>query len=521
MVRRAVAGFEHSTKFRKIQKCCQLAQDHQIDWAWVDTCCIDKASSADITEAINSMFEWYRAAKMCFAFLEDAPASNNLRKCRWFTRGWTLQELLAPRTVLFYDRELRYLGNRRDLHRSIARITKIERRFLVGATNDDQPTPLSAASIAQRMSWASTRTTTRPEDMAYCLLGLFDVNMPLLYGEGQKAFARLQEHIIRQSDDESIFAWVALESSYVKVPNIAAPVRGILATDVRDFRRSAHAVRAPFSGYRRPPYEVTSQGLRVHAISASWLQRLLNVCCNPPSYLTGKYHIFELQCIDTKDGGRVAIHLIRDAQTYYRVAGDQASVLTFERSYFEGRLLAWTSKQIYVSLRVTEEDMPVPTTDIHSELAAQRFGLDICYAVVAVALLRYWIGAHGDDVIRLCKILYVIMIILLLKFETCNTNELAKAIARASVMSFRPSMIEIMIVNSLRFHNITVDSDLDTDKDHIFRTFVVRNMVYSIAFSQLAYLLGSTASDSFVRFMVCLTCSFVVIDMVGIVGWFT
>ncbi|KAF2167492.1 hypothetical protein M409DRAFT_22301 [Zasmidium cellare ATCC 36951] len=220
----------------KIRDFCRLVRDSknvmhglpQVQWAWVDTVCIDKTSSAELSEAINSMWDWYKRAKWCVAYLSDVSVQDlDLRKDRdiirhsiqsseWFTRGWTLQELLAPQRVAFYSKEWSYLGSKSphipsalsilrdplDIVSTIEIATSIDGRILRGHK------PVQWASVAQRMSWASRRSTSRPEDAAYCLLGLFDLKMPLLYGEGgPNAFRRLQEQILHESDDDSIFAF--------------------------------------------------------------------------------------------------------------------------------------------------------------------------------------------------------------------------------------------------------------------------------------------------------------------------
>ncbi|KAI8625201.1 heterokaryon incompatibility protein-domain-containing protein [Xylariaceae sp. FL1651] len=193
--------------FKKIQDCCNLAaRSHNLEWAWVDTCCIDKRSSAELSEAINSMFNWYQDATICYAFLQDVTGSEHdpsFRDSKWFTRGWTLQELIAPKRVSFYDQRWQLIGAMDEdsqLCDIVSSITLIPVAFLKGA-------PLTDACVAKKMSWASKRQTTRLEDVAYCLLGIFDVNMPLLYGEGDRAFIRLQEQIISQTQDDSILAW--------------------------------------------------------------------------------------------------------------------------------------------------------------------------------------------------------------------------------------------------------------------------------------------------------------------------
>ncbi|KAL9607472.1 MAG: hypothetical protein Q9167_007619 [Letrouitia subvulpina] len=192
----------HLAGYKKIKAACALASKDGWRWMWIDTCCIDKKSSAELSEAINSMYHWYREAVVCYAYLEDVslyiPLSTKFRKSRWFTRGWTLQELLAPRLVIFHDRDWIPIGSKSSLQAEVSAAT--------GIRIDHLHKP-QAASAAQKLSWASQRSTTRLEDEAYCLLGLFDVNMPLVYGEGRKAFRRLQEEIINSSNDHSIFAW--------------------------------------------------------------------------------------------------------------------------------------------------------------------------------------------------------------------------------------------------------------------------------------------------------------------------
>jgi hypothetical protein len=201
----------------KIEKLCEIARDvYNLDWVWADTCCIDRTSCAELSEAINSMFRWYKNAEVCLAYLSDideTPAS--FEKSRWFTRGWTLQELLAPKEVKFLDKAWVERGTRVTLSEQISRITGIAIGVL------DQSIDLADIPVAERMSWASGRETTRLEDAAYCMFGIFDVNMPVLYGEREKAFIRLQEEIVRQSDDLSIFIWTD--------PNTTSEFCGIFA----------------------------------------------------------------------------------------------------------------------------------------------------------------------------------------------------------------------------------------------------------------------------------------------------
>lgn len=173
----------------------------------INRCCIDKTSSAELSEAINSMFRWYQNAQACYAYLADVSSDSGpsqepseFSKSRWFTRGWTLQELIAPSNVVFYSRDWHILGTKDQLADLLERITRIDCETLRGQD-------LQFVSVSKKMSWAAHRKTSRVEDIAYSLLGIFDVNMPLLYGEGKKAFLRLQEEILKVSNDQTLFAW--------------------------------------------------------------------------------------------------------------------------------------------------------------------------------------------------------------------------------------------------------------------------------------------------------------------------
>ncbi|KAM0432370.1 hypothetical protein ACHAPT_004913 [Fusarium lateritium] len=185
----------------KLKGSCYMASKNGFDYVWLDTCCIDKTSSAELSEAINSMYRWYQEAAVCYVYLADVSELSGLPGSRWFTRGWTLQELIAPSSIIFFSRMWEELGTKATLNEVISERTGIPKAILSG--NQD----LETASVAQRMSWAAERRTTRREDVAYCLMGIFNINMPLLYGEGEKAFIRLQEEIMRVSDDHSLFAW--------------------------------------------------------------------------------------------------------------------------------------------------------------------------------------------------------------------------------------------------------------------------------------------------------------------------
>ena len=184
-------------------------ESNDIKYLWVDTCCIDKTSSAELSEAINSMYSWYHDSSWCIVYLEDVTSTeenysisqaSQFGRSRWFTRGWTLQELLAPEEPAFYNRHWKLIGNRSNLSKVISTVTGIYEYHL-------RIRRLAPPSQTDVISWAAKRTTTRIEDLSYSLLGLVDVNMPLLYGEGSRAFHRLQLQILSQTKDLTILAW--------------------------------------------------------------------------------------------------------------------------------------------------------------------------------------------------------------------------------------------------------------------------------------------------------------------------
>ncbi|KAH7076197.1 heterokaryon incompatibility protein-domain-containing protein [Paraphoma chrysanthemicola] len=203
------APFTTKKGYVKIQKCCAQAAADGFTHCWIDTCCIDKTSSAEFSEAINSMFQWYQDSSICYALLSDcfddckvwnAETIKHFADSRWWTRGWTLQELLAPKVVEFYNAEWRRIGSRNSTRKHVSYASGIHEDMLCGQD-------VTTCDVAVRMSWAAKRQTTRVEDQAYCLMGLFNVNMPLLYGEGFQAFTRLQEEILRVTEDYSLFLW--------------------------------------------------------------------------------------------------------------------------------------------------------------------------------------------------------------------------------------------------------------------------------------------------------------------------
>ena len=262
----------------KIKESCKLAKSRGIDWIWIDTCCIDKWSNTELSEDLNLMYTYYARAKECYAYLSDVawtPKGSGGRltregtgeKSEWFTRGWTLQELLAPGTpckgnddqpsitsgtMIFFDKDWKEIGAKADpdLCTEIAKHSRIRPEYITS------PGTHQNASIAMKLSWAATRITEKLVDRIYSLLGVFDLQMPILYGEGEtNALMRLQLELIAQSDDQSIFAW--MESSRYGEPDPC----GMLATSLSDFSDSNDIVNFPIKDKEKPLYGMTKEGL--------------------------------------------------------------------------------------------------------------------------------------------------------------------------------------------------------------------------------------------------------------------
>ncbi|MCJ1326871.1 hypothetical protein MMC10_003537 [Thelotrema lepadinum] len=224
--------------------------------------CIDKTNSVETARAINSMFDWYRTADVCYAYLDDVahvpsvPGRYVFRRQKqrdqeseWFERGWTLQELLAPDEKMeFYEADWKRIGTKQELSGTLEKITGIDKKYLTGDAD------FRDASVATRMSWMAGRFTTQVEDVAYSMLGLFDINMTIQYSEGVKAFMGLQKALMEGSTDESIFAWTVPAKGLrcyrnskpvQKWQNWAEKEWGVLAPSPDCFERSGDLVLPP------------------------------------------------------------------------------------------------------------------------------------------------------------------------------------------------------------------------------------------------------------------------------------
>ncbi|EJF67323.1 HET-domain-containing protein [Dichomitus squalens LYAD-421 SS1] len=192
----------------KIRRFCERAAEDGYEWAWIDSCCIDQSSSSEVSESINSMYNLYRHASQCYVFLRDVDddddprqRASQFRRSEWFRRGWTLQELIAPAVLVFLSKTWTPVGTKDSLARVVQQITKIDAGVLKGYV------PLATIPVGVRMSWAANRDTTREEDKAYSLLGIFGIHMTPIYGEGHRAFVRLQRAILEHIPDDTLLGW--------------------------------------------------------------------------------------------------------------------------------------------------------------------------------------------------------------------------------------------------------------------------------------------------------------------------
>jgi len=345
--------------FAKIEWICQLAHSRCIKYAWVDTCCIDKSSSAELTEAINSMFRWYKNSAVCFVFLSDLPSptkedarDEHFPKCRWFTRGWTLQELIAPTNIELFDQDFKFRGTKLSLQPYLSEITGIPGNVLGDSGL------MSTVCVARRMSWASKRHTSRTEDLAYCLFGIFGVNLPLIYGEGEKAFIRLQEAIVADTSDLSLFAWTSEQDDQV--------FRGIFARSPSEFLKCGNVHRDTDPTLQIPEFRLTNKGFH---IATSLIKSVVDYQLN-------------LQCLDMekrkpqKLNRTIGIHLLRTAHGYVRHRASQLATIT----YYANRLTDETP--IYISKALSRPESQILEATFNHEFTYEFVNTTdyLCYA---------------------------------------------------------------------------------------------------------------------------------------------
>ena len=301
-----------TTGINKIAKACLQCRNLKLRYLWIDTCCIDKRSTSEESESINSMFSWYQEAKFCLVYLQDIGkgSSKAFSESEWFTRGWTLQELLAPKDVTFFDRDWNNIGTKTSRSSEIEKATRIAHRHMIN---------FKTASIATRMSWQAGRQTTRAEDLAYSMFGIFDVAMDLRYGERDKAFRRLQEQIINSHPlDESILAWTSNEFGDDEQP-------GILAPRPDCFKNSTNlTVQSPSHKYKpRNTYHLSNKGLEISVRMGTKTRLFINVLTggNRSSQTLTRRNKLEvtLNCweVGRQSPATAVIHLQRDNRGFF------------------------------------------------------------------------------------------------------------------------------------------------------------------------------------------------------------
>ncbi|KAI0648909.1 heterokaryon incompatibility protein-domain-containing protein [Trametes meyenii] len=420
---------------RKIRDCCRMAARAGYDWLWLDTCCIDHHSSAELSEAINSMFSWYTDAQVCYAYLHDVdddedPSAEGsaFRRSIWHTRGWTLQELLAPACVIFLSRHWNTLGSKYTLAVALSEVSGIRREVLTRERYDW----LEGASVAERMSWAAHRKTTRLEDGAYSLMGIFGINMPTIYGEGPRAFMRLQEEILQRIPDQSIFAWGRIHGNFLSAvdemneqrtvdgdPPLGADhtmmpmstMEDLLAPSPLEFAGSAGiqsiSIQVMASKYgvmvgRVPQYTLTSHGMLVELpVSSSFVDT-----GKPPgspfdpdeTQASRPVSIAILGCTD--ENAALIVLLIRPTR---RAVSPQYAVGEYIRAPVDGtrtyyRAASFPGFSLTAQTRKQDENDKVPGKLVFSQFTLKQLYIRHDYATITLgqARLRREVGNETD-----------------------------------------------------------------------------------------------------------------------------
>jgi len=291
----------------KLVGSCKVARDEQIKWLWIDSCCIG-VDAGERKHAINWMYRWYRCSKTCYTYLHDvvdnflSKANCNTKSPEWFSRGWTLQELIAPTVLKFFNRSWQEIGDRSSLASILNSITRIPEDVLQADGPGDPRQLTERFGVARIMSWAADRKTSQPEDRAYSLVGLFGVHLEAFYGEEDGyAFRRLQEALIKEYGDQSIFSWSGQRKT-----------GSVLADSPSDFRNCSDVIKwvpPSLAQSRRPQFQIS------HGFVTT---RLRLTRCH------GSMHIFqaELACCHMGDQKPIIITLAELDDTYYRMSGD-------------------------------------------------------------------------------------------------------------------------------------------------------------------------------------------------------
>ena len=306
----------------KVIRSCREARRQGLKWLWIDSCCIDEVERS---KAINSMYRWYQCSKVCFTYLHDVAdafpqkVDDETKWPRWLFRGWTLQELIAPAKLIFFNQKWDEIGDRASLATTLNNITRLPKILL--QHNDPGPVKRELAdtfSVAQIMSWAADRETTEPEDRAYSLVGLFGVSLDVMYGEGASdASQRLQEVLIKEYGDQSIFSW-----------STPPKTGSVLAESPADFGDCADVIKwDPHSLSQRSHGSTVCQG------SVKIMLRVTRCL--------GSSHIFraELACCHRGNTQSITITLAESNEVYHRII--QSENFCFSRETEEREISLW------------------------------------------------------------------------------------------------------------------------------------------------------------------------------------
>ena len=265
--------------FEKLHNFCDIAEEYGTEFAWADNVCIDKSSSAELDESIRSMFSWYRNAAICIVYLAQTNDLRDFAHDRWFTRGWTLQELLAPRRLKFYSKRWHRLTEFLNDKISAEDVRRLNNQSLTRQLDLLSDAILKAAglvmqhvrdfvpgirhpSLPERMQWIARRATTREEDESYSLMGIFNVSISIAYGEGrERAFFRLYQAILEVGYERDWLLWTGRSVSPSIHPSrmIPSSPKCYLTWNV-NFRRDTPEGRM-VSALENEPLGLTNVGL--------------------------------------------------------------------------------------------------------------------------------------------------------------------------------------------------------------------------------------------------------------------
>jgi hypothetical protein len=311
------------------------------------------------------MYSWYENSAVCYTWLGDVSEHNprsllyedEISESRWFTRGWTLQELIAPKEMHFFNKDWKFIGDKRTLLPLLTQVTKIPHNVL------EDSSQRTFSSVARKMSWAANRETTRVEDVAYSLLGIFEVNMPLLYGEGKRAFIRLQEEILKETSDQSILAWNPLDDYGMYLKELSGSV---LAASPKAFVGSENVIPFPSTAGRQP-HSITNKGLRIEVPILTSVSRSI------------MHHVAILDChLENDFSGPIGIPLFKTPE---------GSV--FLRRLRDGKIAKYSTTQvedaevhtIYIAKHVPEEVRQCPKTCVVRAVSMKNYGYDLVQVV--------------------------------------------------------------------------------------------------------------------------------------------